>query len=47
VLPALGHQRADRLVPRDIEAALGAMRRKGLSQSSIHQTFTLLNGTYK
>ncbi|HXH56208.1 site-specific integrase [Iamia sp.] len=37
----------DRLVPRDIEAALGAMRREGLSQSSIHQTFTLLNGTYK
>ena len=47
ILPTLGHQRADRLVPRDLESALGAMRTTGLSQSSIHQTFTLLNGTYK
>jgi integrase len=47
VRPALGDQKADRVLPRQIEAALAAMRNAGLSQSSIHQTFTLLNGTYK
>jgi integrase len=47
ILPALGDRIADRVLPDDIEAALGSMRAAGQSQSSIHQTFTLLNGTFK
>ena len=45
--PQMGNRVADRVVPDDIERALGVMRSAGLSQSSIHQTFTLLNGTFK
>ena len=45
--PHLGSRIADRVVPDDIERALGAMRAAGQSQSSIHQTFTILNGTFK
>lgn len=47
ISPALGGRRADGVLPQDIEAVLGTMRRAGRSQSSIHQTFTLLNGTYR
>lgn len=45
--PTLGDRPAERVLPQDIEALLGAMRAKGLSQSSIHQAFTVLNGTFK
>jgi len=47
IAPLLGSRVADRVVPDDIERALGAMRADGQSQSSIHQAFTLLNGTFK
>lgn len=47
VSPMIGVQPAEGTLPQDIEAVLGAMRGAGLSQSSIHQTFTLLNGAFK
>jgi hypothetical protein len=48
ILPPLGERRADSLLPQDVEGALAAMRNAGQSrQSSIHQAFTLLNGTFK
>lgn len=45
--PTLGDRIADRVEADDVEAALGQMRAAGQSQSSIHQAFTLLNGTFK
>jgi len=47
IAPHLGSRVADRVLPDDVERALGVMRAAGQSQSSIHQTFTLLNGTFK
>ncbi len=47
ITPALGDRVAERVLPDDIERALGVMRAEGQSQSSIHQAFTLLNGTFK
>lgn len=47
ISPAIGDRVAERVLPQDVEAVLGDMRTGGLSQSSIHQTFTLLNGTFK
>lgn len=47
IAPLLGDRVADRVLPDDIERALGVMRAEGQSQSSIHQAFTLLNGTFK
>jgi integrase len=45
--PYLGSKRTERVLPEDIDAVLGRMRRATQSQSSIHQTRTLLNGAFK
>jgi len=47
ISPHLGAKRADRILPNDIDSVLGRLRQAGQSQSSIHQTFTLLNGAFK
>lgn len=45
--PQLGTKAAERVLPSDIDTLLGHMRRSRQSQSSIHQTRTLLNGAFK
>lgn len=45
--PQVGSKSAERVLPSDIDTVLGHMRRSGQSQSSIHQTRTLLNGAFK
>lgn len=45
--PHLGAKRAGRMMPSELDSVLGRMRRAGQSQSSIHQTRTLLNGAFK
>ena len=47
IRPHLGAMRADRILPNDIDSVLGRLRQAGQSQSSIHQTFTLLNGAFR
>jgi integrase len=45
--PSLGERRGEGLLPEPIDKALGQMRRAGQSTSSIHQAFTLLNGSFR
>ena len=45
--PLLATKAAERVLPSEIDTVLGHMRRSRQSQSSIHQTRTLLNGAFK
>jgi site-specific recombinase XerD len=47
IYPRWGAQRADRLLPEDIEDGLAAMLRDGLSAASVRKVFAVLSSTYR